>query len=720
MKKPSKTCAFLQHILRDKSFQLPALTAVIHWIVTFFTDQLYFDYTSTKLSALIFFKVSFLVIVLVLWYALFHLFWAYRYKNSLAKKIVLYTAIYGSIMLIFMLIFWPGNWVADDLTTALMARTMQLDAWHQILSSFWCIYALMLLPSLPGIIIVQNIYISFIVGYLIAKIDLLFLQGRPLRHLCCILLYIPFLLPVTIVYNFNSIRNVPCAYTELLLLSLLVFAFFEKQPLSFKKQVVIVFFTIVTACWRAECIYYIVAVPILLLFLGKNKLTQIRVGILTAVIVAGYFMTVQYNSSLLDSSNYEVLAVLNPAVNLVRVADEGKDQAELNSIERVISVAIAKKYPDLPGNALYDVEGFLKPGYTEEDFRAYTDGVVHLALKYPLAFLYERFQVFWTSVYHLENSIESNVLVYVSSQYFDDIDGSVATSLYDARGGNELPKPLNTALRRETIQFLGCVNSEIVPQAGFRLFWNALIPIAFLILSLLALLVRKKWFLALTCFFCLCKLPLIFLGAPDEYFTYYFQLYLQGVVCMGVSAGLIAQALGSQQTQNRIFPGVAWCIALAVVVSCGKVVDNIQIQLEEKSFEENADVVIQAGTFSTDLIDLSAGAGSVDSVSTYTVRADGTLLLDGWAADWNTQTAPETVIVVCEDKIIPAYLSWYERAPLAEHFQMPGLKNAGWQLAIYAKDIPQGVIELQVYGKNHNGTFSPISSEKPIAITVAK
>lgn len=723
MRKPPTIFDFFQRSLHEETFHLPALVAVIHWVTTFFTDQLYFDYASTKLSVLIFSKASFLVILLVFWCALFHLIRACRQKNPLAQKVVLYTAIYGGIMLVFLLIFWPGNWAADDLTIALMARTMQLDAWHQILSSFWCIYALMFLPSLSGIIIVQIIYISCIVGYLIAKIDVLFLQGRPLRVLSRILLYIPFLLPVPIVYNFYLMRNVPCAYTELLLLALLVFAFLEKQPLSTAKQMGLAILTIVTACWRSECIYYVVAVPILLFFLGKDKLAGMRIGILTAVIVLGSFVMMQYNSSLLGSSNYELLAIINPATNLVRVADEEKDRAELDSIERVISIATAKEYPDLPGNALFGVEGFLKPDYTKDDFHAYIGGVARLAVKHPLAFLYERSQVFLTSVYYLEKSVESNFLVYVSSRYFDDIDGSVATSLYNERGGSALPKPLNTTLRREAIQFLGCVDSQIMPQAGFRLFWNGLIPIAFFILTFFALLVRKKWYLALVCFFCLCKLPLIFLSAPDEYFTYYFQLYLQGAACIGVSAALIVRALGMQQTRNSIFSVVAWCMALTVAMSCGGVIDSIHTQIEksnaQRTFVENADMVIPSGTFSPELVDFEAGAGCVDLISANLISADRWIYLDGWAADWTEQAPPEAVVVVCGDEIIPAYLTWYERAPLAELFQMPGLQSAGWQLCISGRDLPKEVNELTVYGKNHNGSFSPLVSADPITVTVA-
>ena len=66
--------------------------------------------------------------------------------------------------LVVLLIVWPGIWGNDDLAVLSLARTLQPNSWQHFLTSGAFILSLMFVPMPGGVVLVQNLLISAIVG----------------------------------------------------------------------------------------------------------------------------------------------------------------------------------------------------------------------------------------------------------------------------------------------------------------------------------------------------------------------------------------------------------------------------------------------------------------------------------------------------------------------------------------------------------------------------
>ena len=75
-----------------------------------------------------------------------------------------WTLPYLAVNLVILLIVWPGIWGNDDLAVLYLARTLQPNSWQHFLTSGAFILSLMFVPMPGGVVLVQNLLISGIVG----------------------------------------------------------------------------------------------------------------------------------------------------------------------------------------------------------------------------------------------------------------------------------------------------------------------------------------------------------------------------------------------------------------------------------------------------------------------------------------------------------------------------------------------------------------------------
>ena len=97
--------------------------------------------------------------------------------------------------LVILLIVWPGIWGNDDLAVLYLARTLQPNSWQHFLTSGAFILSLMFVPMPGGVVLVQNLLISGIVGCFAATAQDLAEKRltRPVRPAWFALVYLPFL-----------------------------------------------------------------------------------------------------------------------------------------------------------------------------------------------------------------------------------------------------------------------------------------------------------------------------------------------------------------------------------------------------------------------------------------------------------------------------------------------------------------------------------------------
>ncbi len=157
----------------DKKIRITCVVSFVHFVLSFWTDRFYFDYGLTsganELFRVLAFKGLFFAVLLVIWYQIFAL--ATRISEKKANMTWLKcTAGYLIILLLFNAAVWPGLWEWDEYYVLNSATGLHIHVWQSLLSNVLYIISMMLIPFPTGVIIVQIIIVSIIVGYVLSFI----------------------------------------------------------------------------------------------------------------------------------------------------------------------------------------------------------------------------------------------------------------------------------------------------------------------------------------------------------------------------------------------------------------------------------------------------------------------------------------------------------------------------------------------------------------------
>ncbi len=141
-----------------------SLIAVLHFVASIYTDEFFFDYF--RLGRILVFKSLFLIVLLLLWNWLFALIRGIKNKtiNILWFKC---TTGYFCILLLCTLATWPGFWEWDEFYILEANVTLRMHIWQSLMSNVIYILSLMLLPFPAGIVLIQIVMVSAIVGYVL-------------------------------------------------------------------------------------------------------------------------------------------------------------------------------------------------------------------------------------------------------------------------------------------------------------------------------------------------------------------------------------------------------------------------------------------------------------------------------------------------------------------------------------------------------------------------
>lgn len=518
-----------------KYFQLNKVClaiAVVHWLLSFFTDRFIFHYvtwdfsnlTQTIKTAMTFgAKAVFLLVLIALWQG------AFFYVKKADRRFVRNSLIYFGINLLVLFLVWPGIWRMDEFGILNSAVNLIPVFWQNYLTSIFYVFSLMLLPFPAGVIIVQCAVVSLAAGFVITWFEKRFGKWG-------LLSFIPFLFFPVLDSNLYPMRMSIYAFLELVLLVIMA----EKSEKSDhdmsrntqtekKKEslfVCIVLAAIVTV-WRTEAIYYLLFFPLLLWVLfaknwSRKKLVQTICGYLILSLVLLVPQTV--GDKLTSGNQYNLTSVVLPLVPLVEAADASSScQEELDAIDRVINVEVAVQgaKENKSGISLFwSNPDFQRTDYTDDEYAQFKSAYYRLILKYPTVFLQERFACFMQSVDLLENTTE--------------LFSKEGVPNYETFGTYPLTKPVNETLRNRTICLMEWRNSSDYEQKkiGYSLVYGPFLPIVILLVSWAYCLLRKKWKQFFILSLPLIKVPLIMLTAPSRLFMYYYSLYLIGYVLL--------------------------------------------------------------------------------------------------------------------------------------------------------------------------------------------
>lgn len=502
------------------------IVAVVHFVVSFFTDRLIFQYVlfdfSTTKNVLRTIetagvKLAFLLFLIFLWQRIFA---EVKHGDRLYLKVA---GSYFLLMCLLLLLIWPGIWRMDEF--GILSSSIQLypHFWQNYITTVFYVLALMLFPFPAGVVLAQCGCIALVV----ARLFVLCLQREgegETKKWKRILLLLPFLMFPVLDSNLYPIRMSLYAFLEVLLIAELFFLAGRVADRQEKEKrnywCYLTLLAAVVTIWRTESIYYLVAYPVLLFLIGKGR-CYAKQAVLYIIIVVILLVPQKVGEKLTSGSQYELTSVVLPLVPLVQAAEENgdaKDRELLAVIDRVINVEVtlAGAAQGKSGINLFWGDEEFQRSYTAEDFRRFKSAFYQLAIKYPKVFLGERLQTFCDSSDLLENTTDLFTK-----------DGVVNYQVFQEY---PLAKPISINLRTSVIRALELRDQhnyqDKLPIADFV--YSALPPMVVLVVVAVVLLWRRRWtdwVLLMTVF---VKVPLVFLTAPSRLFMYYYSVYLFG------------------------------------------------------------------------------------------------------------------------------------------------------------------------------------------------
>ncbi|MGN1167763.1 MAG: hypothetical protein ACI4S2_15200 [Lachnospiraceae bacterium] len=503
----------------------------IQWLLSSIiqVDRLFFEYENVSRWFLAT-KFLFFIFLFVVWNLVLGTYEKIKCGDENYKRGLYIFKVYIIIMLGMLIILWPGTWAWDDLYT--LCCISQYQGWHpwqHVLTGAYQSVLLQILPFPGGIILLQNIIISVCISFSIAKIENIF-GIRKMQNIFwdTLVKILPFLLPPVLMYQFSGYRIGLYVYIEFTMLVMLIGALKDKKEWSYSYLILFSLLSIVVATWRSESFFYVPSICLLILCAKKEIIPNKKKAICVLTIIIGFIGISKFQNWAIGDSNYQVMSLLNPCVDVVRVADRIDDAELLEDINKVAKLELIYDNPTHSGAALY-YENVVQAGYSDNDYRDFLLAIVKLTLKYPRVVLEERWNLFiaGTGITGM-----SSTNVGQAATMFDDNSGNKAAYLVLDKDWIA-NMPISKDIRKNVILFLGMIRDDgseiIVPH---RIIWNTVIPLIILIIEWIGLLIRRKWYLWGICTAILIKVPIVILTEPSLSIMYQLSFYFLGYVCL--------------------------------------------------------------------------------------------------------------------------------------------------------------------------------------------
>lgn len=483
--------------------------ALVHWLISLLTDKLVITCESSVTYGI--WKVLFLLFLFIFYQAAGYAVREYCSGNQAVRKILKLAGIYFLVMLVFLLLTWPGIWRVDEFSILRTAKDLHLHFWQGYLTSVYYILCLMMIPHPASVVLFMCAINSAVAGYLVYK---LWTYTGEKKY--AYLLYVPFFFFPVIDSNLYPMRMSIYAFLELLLLAKICFWVYEKRLPGKGEFLWMSLLAGIVTAWRSESIYYLLLFPVLLaVFLwkrvsGKAILRAIAVYLSFSVVLVGIQKIGDgWNGTGGRGDGYEITAIIRPLTVLVVDAAYAEEKDLIAAVDKVINCAFIFQGASEGDNGLdifwkYGGEGLVTDSYTQEDFHNMKMAYYELILRHPKTFLRERLNTYLKSTGILGDLPNTDPPTPVISE-------TVRNGTY----------ALLELRYRNSDQYLVSGKATKIVYSGF-------FPSFVLILGSLWLLLKKRWVYAGSVMMAAIKVPLIFLTAPGCLFMYYYSPYLCG------------------------------------------------------------------------------------------------------------------------------------------------------------------------------------------------
>lgn len=476
--------------------------AFVNFFVTLFTDPIFFNQVELANNLKYFLIKSIVLIFLILfWQGIPYLTNKIREKDEKTTTFLKYFCIYFGIMLIFLILTWPGNWRRDEFVILHFAKTLNMFYWQHWLTSLFYMFCLFIFPFPVSIVIIQIFIISLVVAYIMSEFHFIF----PSRYTW--ILFIPFFLPPIILNNLYPLRFLLYSYLFLLLFASIIFKYLNKTNITAMDIGSWGTLTAIVSTWRTESIFFVATIPILLVILFYRHI-KIKQFILLLIIIFSLsipIMNIQEKG--LKDRKYVLATIINPLATIIKTDFKSDNkQKDLEIINNVIDINAIK-------HSRLGMDVFWTPGdlrNTDENSISKITEVYLKLVKYNSSiFIKERSSSF----------ARSNIGVPINNKTQDVFK----TDWYHASEFSN--KPLNTNLR---LTVLNVLEIKKYSRFLFNIFYSPVIPFLILILLFIAGIFSKNKLLSLIPPIILIRTILVILTASGNLFMYYLSTYICG------------------------------------------------------------------------------------------------------------------------------------------------------------------------------------------------
>ncbi len=499
------------------------LLPYIHFIITFFTDHLFFKFGDNFhwITFSISKAVSFFII-LFFWNAIFKIF---KEKSEKYRGIFKCSLIYFLFLFAIFLLVYPGIWVFDDLGFLELAAIGDWMYYLNYLTSIFYVSSLIIIPLPIGVPIMMIILSSITVGYIVYKLKTLFNLNK-----LYLLIYVPFLLPITVLYNMYPNRPLIYGLVYLLFFSFLIFKFLESKKLNNKEVIISLIVLAILSYWRTEGIYLLLFGPIFIFLIQKGKF---RDCLKYFLIILCIFIALKIPETLANKSTelYKerriLPSVINPLSYMLTQDLIGDDlEEDLEKINKVLDIELMKQYPSLTNvDSVWLSGDKVIKKFNYNDFQLFKKAYLNIVKNNYKLYLECKFKTFLLASGYNQYSLKSANLFMIPR-------GEIVVDFLE---NYKLTNPINEEFRQQVVGVLEGEHYKV--NKIYPIFNNLLYSLLIICIFFIYSLFKKNYFFLCFSAVLLIHSSIIFISCPASFFMYYFPVYLSGIL-LGV-IGLI-------------------------------------------------------------------------------------------------------------------------------------------------------------------------------------
>lgn len=467
--------------------------------------------------------ISYSILVFVATYFIIRFIKNIVKKDEFSIKMLKHFAIYFGILLIFLILIWPGYWVWDEIWIIDSTTNGVMYTWQSVITQLFYAYAMLLIPSPVGITIIQAIIISLCIAFLHTKIE-----KRFNKKCYNIIIYILMLTPAIIINDLYALRLQLYAYVMLVLFTNLIFDYWDKKKINLPKAIFLYFLSALIILWRSEGIIFLIIIPVLMAIAYKS-LRKISIVVLMIVINAVTYLG--YSKIIPSDSRYQTIIFMNPLSIMLQEDLKGDNiQEDLEKIDKVMDVELIKENPSyIETPAYWNYQNTIFRDDYEEHMTEFYMAYIDIVINNPMEFLEARVKTFLAS----SGMDDSTAKVGAFTEYFiNETDKSEAiTEFLDKY---KIMNPINANLKVSIeTSLVGVGNAKETIMRP--IFWNVVPILLLMFIVMIERLIHKDFIVCMIILSLFAKTVVVFLTAPASYFMYYLPEYVCGMVIIVLS-----------------------------------------------------------------------------------------------------------------------------------------------------------------------------------------